>query len=192
MLFNQAIATFDSQISEIKDQIEALRIKLSQVEADRQNLLATEQMWESAISQIQAAKAATEAIGQNELIKNAKAAIDAVFSELPQLPAANTPTEATEPTEPTAPTSGDAIDTNACEVYDNWESADKAIDAMEPNKCIDPTEGVIDATEAEAEKPAYHSLSWREFLSYAKQQGINTKGKTRGEIELELLNQSQN
>jgi hypothetical protein len=43
-----------------------------------------------------------------------------------------------------------------------------------------------------ASKPLYHSLSWREFLSYAKQQGINTKGKTRGEIELELLNQSQN
>lgn len=177
MLFNQAVARYDSQISDIKAQIEALREKLSQVEADRQNLLATEQMWESAIAQITAAKAATEAIGQNELVKDAKAAIDAVFSELPQLSA--------------------------------WDEAEAEINAMEPNQPIDPTEGVIPdsepTTEAEAidvtsdvvteapteAKPAYHSLSWRQFLSYAKSKGINTRGKTRGEIELELLTQSQ-
>ncbi|HLO87782.1 MAG TPA: hypothetical protein VK203_22630 [Nostocaceae cyanobacterium] len=177
MLFNQAVARYDSQISDIKAQIEALREKLSQVEADRQNLLATEQMWESAIAQITAAKAATEAIGQTNLVDDAKAAIDAVFSELPQLTA--------------------------------WDEAEAEIMEMEPQKPIDPTEGVIpentEATEAEAidvtsdvvaeakateaEKPAYHSLIWREFLKYAKSKGINTKGKTRGEIELELMNQ---
>lgn len=179
MLFNQAVARYDSQISDIKAQIEALREKLSQVEADRQNLLATEQMWESAIAQIAAAKAATEAIGQNELIKDAKAAIDAVFSELPQLSA--------------------------------WDKAEAEINAMEPNKPIDPTEGVIEteptanATEADAidvaavesidtkatepteAKPEWHALNWREFLKYAKSKGVNTKGKTKAEIELELL-----
>lgn len=176
MLFNQAVAQFDSQISDIKAQIEALREKLSQVEADRQNLLATEQMWESAIAQITAAKAATEAIGQNELVKEAKAAIDAVFSELPQLTA--------------------------------WDEAEAEIMATEPNQPIDPTEGVIpetsDTTEAEAidvtsdvvpealdAKPPYHALSWREFLRYAKAQGINTRGKNKGEIELELLSRPQ-
>lgn len=90
--------------------------------------------------------------------------------------------------------------------------------AMEPNQPIDPTEGVmptneaIDVTpepitdntqligtesqssthspESPSEKPVYHSLNWRAFLRYAKGQGINTKGKTRAEIELELLSQA--
>lgn len=118
MLFAQAISQFDATISDINAQIEALRLKLSQVEHERQNLLATEQMWESAIAQLSAAKAATEAIGQHELIAHGKAAIDAVFSELLQLPATSVqkPTEVkSEPSvlnpEPEAP----AIDIEATE-----------------------------------------------------------------------------
>lgn len=95
MLFAQAIFQFDATISEINAQIEALRLKLSQVEHERQNLLATEQMWESAIAQLSAAKAATEAIGQHELIAHGRAAVDAMFNELPQLPA----TSEAEPSE---------------------------------------------------------------------------------------------
>jgi len=87
--------------------------------------------------------------------------------------------------------------------------------ATESNQPIDPTEGVMpkdeaidvtsepttDTTEAEATdttpdttpdaKPAYHSLNWRAFLRYAKSKGINTRNKTRAEIELELLTQAK-
>lgn len=99
-----------------------------------------------------------------------------MFSELPQLPAANTPTEAVE-TEPTAPTNPTSETTEA-----------PAID-------VEATEAEADrphqSPEAPSEKPPYHALNWREFLRYAKAQGINTRGKTRAEIELELLSQSQ-
>lgn len=191
MLFNQAVARYDSQISDIKAQIEALREKLSQVEHDRQNLLATEQMWESAIAQITAAKAATEAIGQTELIKDAKTAIDAVFSELPQLPAAKDNTDSVEQTEPTTPTSptSDTSDTTEATTIE-VETIDTTTNTTE--KATEPTiEPTTEPTTDTNEKPAYHSLNWREFLRYAKSKNINTKGKTRAEIELELLNQSK-
>lgn len=77
---------------------------------------------------------ATEAIGQNELIKDAKAAIDAVFSELPQLPTAKDTTDSVEPTTPTNPTS-DTSDTS--DITIEVEAIDTTTNTKE--KATEPT-----------------------------------------------------
>lgn len=175
MLFAQSIATFDTQIDAIKVQIEELRIKLSNLETEKQNLLAVEQMWESAISQIKSAKDATQAIGQNNLIDDAKTAIDAVFSDLPLLPEKVYNTEV-------------------------WDDADKEINAQSPSKPIDPTEGVIDVSATETTEQnesettettekiddGFDNVSWHKLRKFAASYGVTTKHKTKLDIVLAL------
>ncbi|MFB2878551.1 hypothetical protein [Floridanema aerugineum] len=201
MLLQHRLNEIQSVVSGYQAQIDELNAKISALQAHAQKVGSVEAAMESAVQQLQTAIAMVNQVCPDEL-PEFKDVINSQFGDAPiaELPAANETTDSIEPTEPTAPTA--STKPSGCDVYSDWESADKAIAAMKPNEVIDPTKGVIDVEPTEAaeptespapspeQKPPYHALSWREFLSYAKAQGVNTKGKTRAEIELELLSQS--
>lgn len=180
MLFNQSIAQFDTAIDQVKVQIEELRLKLSHLEQERQNLLATEQMWESAIAQIAAAKAATEAIGQTGLIGEAKAAIDAVFTELPQLPEADKPQpESANPT----PTSSEPTDGEPPTIDVTATPTEPTTPATAPESASKPsTPPVAPSTP----KPDYSRLDWAALRRLANRHNVPTSRRTRQQIEAEL------
>jgi len=175
---DNAIADVSCNIAALEKQLSDLREQQKHLENERQAMLTLAKAGESAIEQSANFLNMAKAAGREDMVQAFWDGIDALRDEKPQLPPVPEPQPQSEPTAPSAPKSP--------EVLDNWEAADKAINATEPNEVIDPTQGVIDAEVAEV-KPEWHSLSWRELLTYAKSKGIATKGRKRGEIEADLL-----
>ena len=181
MLFAQTIAQFDTAIDEVKALIEELRQNLSHLEHEKQNLLATEQMWESAIAQIAAAKAATEAIGQVGLISQAKAAVDAVFSELPQLPEASEPSEPQPEPQPESP--APSPDDEPPTTIDVTPTVSPAVPSPAPESAAKPG---IPTTAPNPTKPDYSRLDWAAIRRLAARHNVPTRRRTRQQIESDL------
>ena len=85
MLFNQELNQLDKIATGIQSQIEQLQAQLTEVQNQKQSVLGVEQMWESAISQLEAAKLATLEVCPH-LLDIGIAGVRAVFSETIALP----------------------------------------------------------------------------------------------------------
>lgn len=195
MLLQHRLNEITSHIAGYQSQIDELNTKIAALQAHAQKVGSVEAAMESAVSQLQVAIVMVRSVCPDELAEF-QSVIAAQFGEAPiaELPEAAEPT--TAPTEPTVPSNP-----NAPEVFDNWEDADRTINATEPNKCIDPTAEAIDVTADKAiapddsdssdtivmPKPEWHYLTWPQLVKYAASKGIKVKGKTRGELESELL-----
>lgn len=179
---HQVVSGLDNQIADCAAMIAELEAKLAQVresqkqlENERQGLLTLAKAGESAIEQANNFLTLAKAAGRADMVEAFWSGIDGLRDEKPELPPASEPSPepSPEPSEPTAPTS-DAIDITATSIEESIAEAEKP-------------DAATDSDEKADKKPEWHALNWREFLKYAKGKGINTKGKTKAEIELELL-----
>ena len=181
MLLQHRLNEIASHISGYQSQIDELNAKIAALQAHAQRVGSVEAAMESAVQQLQTAIAMINQVCPDELADFKDVINEQFGTPVAELPASDTEVEP----EPPAPTSPDAP-----EVFDSWEAADAAIQATKPSPVIDPAEGVIPEGEGdEATKPEWNDLSWPDFVKYAASKGIKTKGKKRGDIELELLNQ---
>lgn len=200
------ISTISNQIAELERQLAVLRDNQKALENERQAMLTLAQAGESALQQAFNFLKLADMAGRDDMTQAFWQSMDSLRDRdtelmLPETAQADEP----QPKQP-APTNP-----NTPDVFDSWESADKAINAMEPNKVIDPSEGVIDTsaetvpqpetdteqtTQAnepsdspapDTDKPEWHDLKWQDFVKYAAAKGIATKGRKRGEIESDLL-----
>jgi len=174
MLLQHRLNEIQSVISGYQAQIDELNNKISALQSHAQKVLSVEQAMESAVSQVQTAIAMVNQVCPDELVEF-KIVIDSQFGDAPiaELPASVNPTEAVEPTEPDAPINPPETTTEPATVdveatSENDQTVSKSVDSLD-------------------QKPEWHSLSWQKFKTYAKNKGINTKGKTKAEIEMELL-----
>lgn len=192
-----------SGIADLEKQLADLRETQKQLENERQAMLTLAQAGESALQQAFNFLRLADMAGRDDMTQAFWQSMDSLRdrdTEL-MLPESSEPTTGEEP-QPTAPTSPSPTS------FDNWEDADRVIQAMEPNTVIDPTVGVIaDAADADAigpddldsdckescanavimPKPDWHYLTWPQLVKYAAGRGIKVKSKTRGELESELL-----
>lgn len=178
---HQVIAGLDNQIADCAVLIAELEAKLAQVretqkqlENERQGLLTLAKAGESAIEQAATFLTLAKAANRDDMVQAFWNGIDGLRDERPELPPASEPQPEPSP-EPTAPTS-DAIDVPSETIAD-----DAQLIGTESRS----------STQSSDQKPEWHALNWREFLKYAKGKGLNTKGKTKAEIELELLTQAK-
>ena len=178
MLLQHRLNEIASHISGYQSQIDELNAKIAALQAHAQRVGSVEAVMESAVQQLQTAIAMINQVCPDELAEFKDVINEQFGTPVAELPAADTEVEP-EPPAPTSP--------NSPEVFDSWEAAEAVIMETEPNTVIDPTEGVIPDGEGEATKPEWADLNWQEFVRYAASKGIKTKGKKRGDIELELL-----
>lgn len=170
MLLQHRLNEIQSVISGYQAQIDELNNKISALQSHAQKVLSVEQSMESAVAQLQTAISMVNQVCPDEL-SAFQDVINNQFGDAPiaELPPANDTTDSVEPTEPTAPTNPPETTAEAPTVDVETSETD--------NKKIDSSE----------QKPEWYGLSWQKFKTYAKNKGINTKGKTKAEIELKLL-----
>lgn len=193
---HQIIAGLDNQIQDCAVLIAELEAKLAKVretqkslENERQGLLTLAKAGESAIEQAATFLRLAKAGDRADMVNAFWNGIDGLRDEKPQLTAwdeAEAEIMATEPNQPIDPTEGVVPETSNTTEAEAINVPATTID--EPIAEAEKPDTATDSADSQvSEKPEWHALNWREFLKYAKGKGINTKGKTKAEIELELL-----
>lgn len=177
MLLQHRLNEIQSVIAGYQSQIDELNAKIAALQAHAQKVGSVEAAMESAVQQLQTAIAMINQVCPDELAEF-KDIIDEQFgTPVAELPAAADTTDVEPETAPTNP--------DAPEASDSREATEATIQSVE---AINLTDAIPDG-EGEATKPEWNDLSWQEFVKYAASKGIKTKGKKRGDIELELFSQ---
>jgi len=179
---SEIITNTENLIASLEAQLEQARQSLAQVQQERQARLSAKAACESALQQVERARAMVRlAYGQQGLDEFSEAVADTLHEPQYLLPAIDVDCDGDQETTPTAPTPTEPTSIEPTPTEPAMDSEPDTIDivaTVQPTIDIEPKEEATKRAERE-----YNALSWRELQKYAATRGVNPKGKKRPEIE---------